>query len=557
MNPKNSPFKFLDSYTKDDLSVFFGREKETEDLYEALNGVKHLLVHGPSGSGKTSLIECGLRNQFSDADWYAVSIRKGSDINVSFFSSFNEALEKKIDLDPVTKLPLDSKLEFSGAIEKLFGERYQPVYLLFDQFEELLISGSAEEKTHFFSQLNKLIRRKLPCRILLIIREEFLGNLSEFEDLCPSIFQNRFRVEKMGRGVVIQVLNQILESKLYNEYFDVEDSMKLAESILRELPDKRKEIELTHVQVFLNELWDRGNKLISDQKKPVLNADLVKNEDNLETILTSFLEKQLTELALIFGKNLSLEVLVSMITKQFTKLQMSLQEVEMDLKKKEVNYDVSVNSVLSAIKQRRIIRSLVLDDIEKFEISHDALAIVIGQKQTDEMKMRERAEDTYKIMGAKGGLFSQEDLDYLRPYEQYLQYPSELKSRIEKSTIAITERINDELDKSRKRLRALTSLLAGTSLALISAGYLYNELGIEKHKTDLALKASLEIQSLKGKIEFNSLQSRAKVILDANGCPTLITKSMDSIAHTNPDSSKMESIIEAINEESQKKGNCK
>ncbi|MDX1912375.1 MAG: ATP-binding protein, partial [Saprospiraceae bacterium] len=60
---KTSPFKFLDSYQKDDQAIFFGREKETEKLYDALSGVKHLLIYGPSGAGKTSLIECGLRNQ--------------------------------------------------------------------------------------------------------------------------------------------------------------------------------------------------------------------------------------------------------------------------------------------------------------------------------------------------------------------------------------------------------------------------------------------------------------------------------------------------------------
>ena len=73
----NAPFKFLDSYQKDELDVFFGRDKDTERLYDALSGVKHLLVYGPSGAGKTSLIECGLRNQFSDADWLAITVRRG------------------------------------------------------------------------------------------------------------------------------------------------------------------------------------------------------------------------------------------------------------------------------------------------------------------------------------------------------------------------------------------------------------------------------------------------------------------------------------------------
>jgi len=148
MSQVNSPFKFLDSYQQGDVDVFFGREKETLDLYNALSGVKHLMVYGPSGSGKTSLVECGLRNQFSDADWYALTIRKGADINASVFAAINDSLKEKIALDPVSKMPSDPQMEFGQAVEQLFSERYQPVYLLFDQFEELLISGEIEEKSY-------------------------------------------------------------------------------------------------------------------------------------------------------------------------------------------------------------------------------------------------------------------------------------------------------------------------------------------------------------------------------------------------------------------------
>ncbi len=146
MSQVTSPFKFLDSYSREDADIFFGREQETEALYDALSGVKHLLVYGPSGAGKTSLIECGLRNQFSDADWFALTIRKGVNISGSVFSAINEALDEKISLHRKTGLPKDDSIDFGHAIESLFAERYQPIYLLFDQFEELLISASSATK---------------------------------------------------------------------------------------------------------------------------------------------------------------------------------------------------------------------------------------------------------------------------------------------------------------------------------------------------------------------------------------------------------------------------
>lgn len=222
MKNQHSPFKFLDSYKKEDLDIFFGREKETEKLYDALSGVKHLLIYGPSGAGKTSLIECGLRNQFSDADWLAITVRRShsGDLNAAVFARIREQLREPFDLDPTTKLPPEAGFDFGDAVERLFAEQFKPVYLLFDQFEELLIQGSDAEKQAFFTRLQQLIRFKVPCRVLLVMREEFIGHLSEFEPLCPSIFQHRFRLEKMGRANVGTVIRQILEADKYRPHFN-------------------------------------------------------------------------------------------------------------------------------------------------------------------------------------------------------------------------------------------------------------------------------------------------------------------------------------------------
>ncbi|MFN0204404.1 MAG: AAA family ATPase [Bacteroidia bacterium] len=461
-----SPFKFLDAYTKEDNDVFFGREKETDTLYNALSGVKHLLVYGPSGAGKTSLIECGLRNQFSDADWYALSIRKGKNINESVFTEINKALRNK--------LPQNNTQDFTELVENLFAERYQPVYLLFDQFEELLILGEKEEKETFFQSINQLIRYKVPCRILFIMREEFIGHLSEFEPLCPTLFQNRHRVEKIRKENVQVVIQKMLDAPEYQKTFQVQESESLAQKILSKLPDSKKEIELAHVQVFLSELWDKAKEKAPQNALPLLQENLIDADDNLETILDSFLKKQLSKMEEKFPKKAPLEVLAVMISERHTKLQLSEKEIEKELKDKTLSLDKQqLTEMLNLFEQSRILRKLGSEENIKYEITHDVLASAVGQNLTEDMKLREKAKDIYKVYEEREGFFSQEDLEYMRPYQTYRAYPVELEKRIKASEVYLAKEKAAKAAKTRWQIIALSSLLGLALIALGIAGYYY------------------------------------------------------------------------------------
>ena len=443
-----SPFKFLDSYLKADFNIFFGREKETEQLYDALSGVKHLLVYGPSGAGKTSLIECGLRNQFSDADWLAITIRRGNNITASVFARIREQLRNPFEVDEQSLMPSDPHFEFSHAVERLFSEQFKPVYLLFDQFEELLIQGDESEQQAFFQHLQQLIYFKIPCRILLIIREEFIGHLSAFESFCPSIFQNRFRVEKMSRRSVQEVIWQILEAEPYQAHFKAHLPEKLAQAILLKLPDSQKEIELAHVQVFLDELWDRAVIEITDGI-PILHTGLIRESDNLERILDLFLKKQLRELTPAHGDKKPLELLALLISERYTKLQLSVEEIEITLNKNGIA-TADLSHLLSDLLERRILRTLKIGEQTKFEISHDVLARVVGGNLTEEIKLRERAQEVYRVYEAREGYLSREDISYIRPFAQYFPIPEPLSLRIEASEENLTKQIQETLNKARR-----------------------------------------------------------------------------------------------------------
>ncbi|UCG93593.1 MAG: ATP-binding protein, partial [Candidatus Aerophobus sp.] len=114
-----SPFKFLDAYTKEDRDIFFGRDNEIEELYQRVFESKTLLICGVSGTGKSSLIQCGLANKFEESDWLPVNIRRGTNIVESLVSSLS-----KVSLTSLSISSIDDKTIKPEAIVEAIQSLY-------------------------------------------------------------------------------------------------------------------------------------------------------------------------------------------------------------------------------------------------------------------------------------------------------------------------------------------------------------------------------------------------------------------------------------------------
>src|SRR5512133_1097891 len=125
---QKSPFKFLDSYSKEDRDIFFGRDNEIEELHSRVFQSRILVVYGISGTGKSSLINCGLANKFNDSDWLPVNIRRGTNIN--------QSLSENLAKNALTK---SSSKDILKLIRSVYLDHFKPVFLIFDQFEEMFI----------------------------------------------------------------------------------------------------------------------------------------------------------------------------------------------------------------------------------------------------------------------------------------------------------------------------------------------------------------------------------------------------------------------------------
>ena len=238
-----SPFKFLDSYTKDDRNIFFGRDREIEELYQRVFESKLLLVYGVSGTGKSSLINCGLANKFLETDWLPVMIRRGANIIESISTCIKNAsitLQQNRFVNP---------LDFRKGVRSLYLDHYKPVFFIFDQFEELFIFGDKEERKDFIQIIKSLIDSDLQCRFIFVMREEYMAGVTEFEKYIPSFFNNRVRIEKMSHLNAVEAINGPCKA------FNISLEEGFAEALLEKLSPGSDDVELTYLQVFLDKIF--------------------------------------------------------------------------------------------------------------------------------------------------------------------------------------------------------------------------------------------------------------------------------------------------------------
>lgn len=132
-NKINVPFKFLDSYTLDDADIFYGRENEVDEIYRKFYSESSLLVYGKSGTGKSSVVNCGLRARIPKSDLFPITIRAGKEGYKNFMAELSK--NSKIKSDKATE-----------HLAEIYDKKFKPIAIIFDQFEEIFILSSSEER---------------------------------------------------------------------------------------------------------------------------------------------------------------------------------------------------------------------------------------------------------------------------------------------------------------------------------------------------------------------------------------------------------------------------
>lgn len=527
-----SPFKLLDAYTAADKTAFWGRDEEIADLYGMVTKNRLILVYGQSGTGKTSLVQCGLASRFERIDWYPVFVRRQNDLNQSLETILSGILGE----------PLTGQQALASALENIYETYLRPVYLIFDQLEELFILGSTKEQDRFIQSIRGVLDTATPCRILFIIREEYLAHLYHFERIVPTLFDRRLRVEPMGLAKVTQVLEGSF--KQYNIRVS-EPAQPVYQQIVDNVSGGKAGIQLPYLQVYLDLLYREDfARTYPDQSTtpgqwlPVaFTAAEIDALGKIDNVLEKFLLEQAS--AIQQGLEQSFKgtdpeavrkVLDAFVSEEGTKRPVAYEwkgnALQVESRWAALFQPLSAEALGYCCRRLEQSRLLRFSD-SYVELAHDALAALIDQKRSaQERRLQEtysRLLHNFREFGDTGEYLSRKQLNAV---EEYLP---QMESRL---SAAVKTFIRDSADKlqqleqaellaaRRKQRRTLLVAVIGFLLAAIAIAA---AVVAYKARQDIARKA-FEVQlsaarnlKVQGKYEdalkgLQSLESFAQVL---------------------------------------------
>ena len=548
-----SPFKFLDAYTPEDREVFFGREQEVEVLYQLVFKSRLLLVYGQSGTGKTSLIQCGLGGKFDLTDWYPFQIRRNEDIN----RSMTEALAG----------PAGGKLRknsLSQTIAYIYKNYLRPVYLIFDQLEELFILGTPEEQDIFIDSIQEILAAELPCKIILVMREEYIAQLYAFEQKIPALFDRRLRVEPMNYANV----GKVIKGSCQKFNITLEDETQNITQIIDNISGGKSGIQLPYLQVYLDRLWQEdylrtypeGISEAEKEKYPALEftGEEINTLGNIEDVLEKFLQQQRKEIqARLLSKfpntpaDTTQLVLDVFVTEEGTKRPVHYEreesEVKLEARLQKQLVDIpgpALQEILVLFEHARILRFTE----NQVELAHDSLAELIDRERSTEQRqlnqVKRRIAAAYVEQKETGVFLTARQLASIEEYLPLLRLESHLDefikdcySDVEAKETAEAERIQRELQlaqdklaaekRARKRQRIFSGIIGvALVIAMITGGWALNQqkklsdqqsmIKKESERARKALKDFQQAEAEKVSFEVDDIVKRAKA-LDEKG----------------------------------------
>ncbi len=269
---ESHPFVGLRAFEEGEARLFFGRERETEELVRRLADTPLIMVVGDSGSGKSSLVKAGLVPAFrggalADLDgdqpdprrWHVVSLRPRGAPFAGLTEAVVEAARRAgLGLADIDHLRERIRRRDAQSIrDALTDAAPSPklVLLVIDQFEELW-TQTADAERRAFVEVVAALRAGAgeDLRLVLTMRRDYYNLVSEFPDFFTQLEAADGRAKFVTRRMANEAMREaILKPLSLTDAWNEAAAQNLAERVLRDAGDRPGDLAL--LQMALAEAW--------------------------------------------------------------------------------------------------------------------------------------------------------------------------------------------------------------------------------------------------------------------------------------------------------------
>jgi tetratricopeptide (TPR) repeat protein len=217
-----NPFPGLRPFEPDENHLFFGREKEIDELLRRLRSTRFLSVIGTSGSGKSSLVRSGLIPSLysgfmvtAGSSWRVAIFRPGEDPICHLADALDQSgvlgvlggEAEQTGRDFIETTLRRGSLGIVNAVQYARIPSHDNLLVVVDQFEELFrfrrsrqIDNSRDDAIAFVNLLlDAANQTALPIYVVLTMRSDFIGDCIDYPGLPDAVNNGQYLVPKMTR----------------------------------------------------------------------------------------------------------------------------------------------------------------------------------------------------------------------------------------------------------------------------------------------------------------------------------------------------------------------
>lgn len=579
-------------FQEEDRNLFFGRKKDIEKLTELIVLEKMVVLFSKSGYGKSSLLNAGviprlkevenletLTIRLNDPERYPVELLCFHLENKIAQSTF---LESKFNVSVELPDDISAKLWYYAKSIQLAQKDAQEIVLIFDQFEELfnyspdqvkdfayelaillnpnLIPSvrslfkqkTATSKDYFTKEEANLLLEPLHLKVVFSLRSDRISLLHQLKESIPAVFKKTYELlplnVEQAREALLEPAGK--EGDFASPMFTyAEDAISL---ILNSLKDKENEwIETFQLQLICQHAEELIiGKVSPDSERLELTAEELGNpedifENHYNTIIgnlppdSQHIARILIEDKLIIGGN-----------------RVPLPE-SVIIEEHKITADL-----LKTLVDKRLLRSEpnTVGGLS-FELSHDTLVAPIQKtaktrrleeaEERAEKEKLEKAEIQRKLTKTRALLITAGIALIIAIIAVFIADASSRKAKDAQRAALISEA--SAKDAQEEALNLLEVAERAKQAEVAAAGAAIKA----KEEAESNFKKLKQTQTAKEKIEFDGLESRAKIIIDAGGCPFDIVIEMDKLFANNKEIAEWKEKINSIKGIIKDNPNCK